>query len=382
MDRIELIPKDVRGGGNITQSHDSMVTDEQVSIYKSTLTRYNGDSDSSYLPYYRVIRNAGLNLLWNPPRVTSDNVVHVSVNFVYASNNLPVMYSEVILDLRDSDNEVLWTASGTIMDGALSFGIEIMEDFPSVCFWNVNVSHSTYGHVHDSRRMFIGSVTSFESYPSKSILQSGEVSYLIGTVTGESIDGTVFGVPGQTVNFYEQWTPGLRVSATPSIIQSGEESSVKAQLIDTSDGSLVRESGVPIKIYQQAPSEIIEEWPANGYQTPYNDTPLEIYGQMKANGNWGGLRIYGDDNDHHYCYIGQGNATNDENAKIFYKITNSSDWTDFNVEIWRGKVTLSINYHKVEEVSCDISKPVSVWGGSQANPVSIENLVIRDITVE
>jgi len=51
------------------------------------------------------------------------------------------------------------------------------------------------------------------------------------------------------VNFYEQWTPGLRVSATPSIIQSGDASSVKAQLIDTVDGSLVREEGHTVNFY-------------------------------------------------------------------------------------------------------------------------------------
>ena len=49
------------------------------------------------------------------------------------------------------------------------------------------------------------------------------------------------------MNFYEQWTPGLRVSAP--VVQVGDTVDIHAQLIDTSDGSLVREAGHTVNVY-------------------------------------------------------------------------------------------------------------------------------------
>ena len=73
--------------------------------------------------------------------------------------------------------------------------------------------------------------------------------------------------------------------------------------------------------------------------------------------------------------MGQGSATNDENAKAFRTIGN--DWTSFKIKIKSNYVLLYINNILKDTVQTDISKPVSVWGGSTANKVSVRNVVIE-----
>ena len=162
------------------------------------------------------------------------------------------------------------------------------------------------------------------------------------------------------------------MSASQSIIQTSETTELYAKVKDA-DGSLAVD--VPVHFYK--PNEIvkIDTWTETGYTTPYYPTPITITGEMKAKGQWGGLRIYGDDNNHHYCYLGQNNSTNDENAKIFYKI--GADWSSFKITIGNGSVSLYIDNTLIQTVSADTSKFVSVWGGSSSNKVSVRNVVIE-----
>ena len=203
-----------------------------------------------------------------------------------------------------------------------------------------------------------------------SIIQTGENAEIYAT----GLDNG--GLPvqeGHTIHFFERLEPSLTVSASPSIIQTSENAEIYAKVKDT-DGSLAKD--VTVHFFQEKEYyEKIDAWNETGYQTSYYPTPVEITGEMKKNGNWGGLRVYGDDNDHHYVYLGQGSATNDENAKAFRTIGN--DWTSFKIKIKSNYVLLYINNILKDTVQTDISKPVSVWGGSQSNPVSIRNVIIK-----
>ena len=249
MDRIELIPKDVRGGGNITQPHDNLIFDENVSFYNSYLQRHNGSSDSFYLPYYRVISaSSNRELVWTPPRVIDDvDSVNVFVNLIFRDTGRSDAGCPVHLKLLDSDNEVLWSGDDYIEINGVTFTVPLPDNLPDVCYWRADLSHSGTVQMHDTRKMVVGSITDFDAFATEDIIQTGETSYLIGKVTGLSSEGNVFGVPGQTVSVYENWTPGLRVSAP--IVQSGDTVDIKAQLIDTVDGSLVRESGHVVNVY-------------------------------------------------------------------------------------------------------------------------------------
>lgn len=106
-------------------------------------------------------------------------------------------------------------------------------------------------------------------------------------------------------------------------------------------------------------------------------TPLQITGQVKANGLWGGTRMYGDDRAHRYVYLGQNNSYNDESAKIFYSVPQS--WTNFKVIINDGTVSLYIQDNLIKSVNMDTSLPVHISAGSSANPVNLSDVKIKTL---
>lgn len=222
--------------------------------------------------------------------------------------------------------------------------------------------------IHD-KPILPDTVMSIDLTANPTIIQTGEHSEMYATCYD---NGHMPVGKNHIIHFFEKLEPTLTMSASKSIIQSNEDTELYAKVKDA-DGSLAVD--VPVHFYKANEIVNIAEWAETGYQTPYYTTPIEITGEMKANGSWGGLRIYGDDNDHHYCYLGQGNATNDENAKAFYKI--GSNWTPFKIKIKNNYVLLYINNILKDTISTDISKMVSVWGGSSANKVSVRNVVIK-----
>lgn len=82
----------------------------------------------------------------------------------------------------------------------------------------------------------------------KPIIQNGEDALLKGIV--EDYEGN--GISGQTVYFYEVYSPDIKFSSDKNIIQTGERANIKATVKDSSDGSLV--SGETVYFY-----EIVEE---------------------------------------------------------------------------------------------------------------------------
>ena len=205
-------------------------------------------------------------------------------------------------------------------------------------------------------------------FSNSSIIQSSETAELSAYLSRNG------NVAGETVYFYEKYEPTLNLTADKSIMQTGDTLDLKAKLKDE-DGSLVK--GETVYFFKS--DDVYEEiaaWNESGYQTPYYDTPIEITGEMKRKSYYGGLRIYGDDNNHHYVYLGQGSATNDENAKIFYKFTDNDNWSSFRITIGNGSISLYVDGTLIQTVSADTSKAVSVWGGSNTNRVSVRNVKI------
>ena len=249
----------------------------------------------------------------------------------------------------------------------------------------------------------------------KPIIQANEISDIYGTYTDYEE-----GMEGETLYFYEVFTPNLSLTSTNPIIQSGEKSNIQAKLKDndgslvegeridfyeiyepttlllTSDKSIIQTNeysdiqaklkdadgslieGETIYFYKEIEIyETIAEWNTTGYTTSYYPTPLQITGEMKTRISYGGLRIYGSDNDHHYVFLGQGSVTNNENAKIFYRV--GSDWVTFKIIIDDGSISLYIDGTLIETKSVDTSSDVSVWGGSSSNPVLVRNVKIEEL---
>ena len=104
--------------------------------------------------------------------------------------------------------------------------------------------------------------------------------------------------------------------------------------------------------------------------------PAEITGQVKANGAWGGTRLYGSaqGTSQHYCWISN-NTYNDESAKIFYTVRNN--WVTFKLILKDGNASLYINDTLFKSVACDTTGDVRVYAGSNVNPVSLNDVKIK-----
>lgn len=76
----------------------------------------------------------------------------------------------------------------------------------------------------------------------KDIIQAGEISNLQALLnTGEG---------GVRVDFFEVLTPAINLTVDKNIIQVGERVNLTTKLKDA-DGSIVQESGLPVKLYKQ-----------------------------------------------------------------------------------------------------------------------------------
>ena len=166
-----------------------------------------------------------------------------------ARENVNGVHVDVSLRSKDGENEY-WASSFVIMDNQPSFTLWIPEDCDKYCEWFIHATQGGYNGVGLHRSVIVADVTdiSLDAFGDKQIIQTGETCNVIGLLSGK-LGESVIGIPGQTVNFYETFTPGLKVDVIPEIIQVGEQSCITTQLIDTSDGSLIREEGLPVKIY-------------------------------------------------------------------------------------------------------------------------------------
>lgn len=82
-------------------------------------------------------------------------------------------------------------------------------------------------------------------------IQSGGTATLSALLTSTVGSTTPIPVAGLDVSFYEVYTPSLTGDINTSLIQSGDTATVTVQLKDADDGSLVRESGLTIGLYEE-----------------------------------------------------------------------------------------------------------------------------------
>ena len=251
MDRLELVPGDVRGGGNITlPKSPDFRSDKNTSMCDTYLTeRVVPVSGNEFQQVYRSVSSSGLHIVCDAPRLVSSGD-SVTVNVSVLRNDSIVSGASVSLLLRGMDGTVFYEESVTVTDSQPVFTVSVPEGTGIFCEWFVRAYHVDYQGVNFRQEVMIdtGLDFDFNVVGDKDTIQIGETANIVGVLTGTSGDD-VIGIPGQTVNFYELWTPGLRTSVTPPVIQVGDTSNIKVQLIDTVDGSLVRESGHTVNVY-------------------------------------------------------------------------------------------------------------------------------------
>lgn len=254
VDRLEIIPGDVRGGGNITTTKQDFKRDNNTNVYHTKLTESNTFVNGKLMTVFRSSKTDGWNVSFDAPRVVCPGDT-VTVNFTasHLHEGSSIHDISATLFLRSLDGEtVFWEDNYSSYNLPTSFTVTVPEDCDSVCEWFLFISHSVYQNASLHRSVIVSSdlELDLDVFSDKQIIQTGETANIVGLLT-DTIGESVIGVPGQTVNFYETFTPGLRVSAP--VVQSGDTVDIHAQLIDTTDGSLVRESGHTVNMYLNDP---------------------------------------------------------------------------------------------------------------------------------
>ena len=224
MDRLELVPGDVRGGGNITMvKSPDFRSDKNTSMCDTYLTeRFVPIAENDFQYVYRSVSSSGLHIVCDAPRRVSSGD-SVTVNVSVLRNDSIVSDTSVTLMLRSSTGETVFYEETVTIDGSQPvFTVGIPDDVDTVCEWFVRAYHVDYQGANWHRGVVVVGDWDFDFnvVGDRDTIQIGETANIVGVVTGTSGDD-VIGIPGQTVNFYELWTPGLRVSS-PKVIQSTE----------------------------------------------------------------------------------------------------------------------------------------------------------------
>ena len=84
-----------------------------------------------------------------------------------------------------------------------------------------------------------------QMYALPNVIQSGDSSEIQASV----LDYNDEGIQNQTVFFYEEYTPILKVKSDKDIFQTGDTASLKSMVIDSEDGSVVAEPNVTVLYY-------------------------------------------------------------------------------------------------------------------------------------
>ena len=246
MDRVVVNPEDVRGLGNIVSpksTGDFSVSDSVIS----------SASDSTYGTLYSLGYLTGSYLVYGGSRwvTPSDTTFSVSVTLKKHSDDSVIGSASVSCLV----NETTTLTATTNSSGVASFNIPVSD---YVCSYKLLFK---YAGTNSIAGCFVGALvhTGSDSFDldlvaDKSIIQTTENSILVASVTGTDCNGETVGVAGQTVYFFEKWTPNIRLSCNASIIQSSETVTINGQLFDNDDGSLIKEAGHSVYSY-----ELIEE---------------------------------------------------------------------------------------------------------------------------
>lgn len=245
VDKVSVNPLSVRGAGDIV----SPKTASDFDVYNSTITSNSEDVNGAVMTVYTVSYVNGTYFTVSSGSVVpvSDNTFIVSAVLKLNSDDSVVSGATVTCTVND-DTVLSGTTDST---GTVSFTVDTVSGVGKYIVKLVYAGTESVGGAFRVTRLISVDLDSLSLAltGNKTIIQTNDSCALIATLTGIGVDGERIGVPGQTVTVYEEYTPALDITATPQIIQSGDNTSIILQLKDEEDGSLVRESGLTIDLY-------------------------------------------------------------------------------------------------------------------------------------
>ena len=245
MEKLIINPSEVRGLGDIV----SPKTASDFDKYNSTLSE---STDTNLGKVFTESYLAGSSLSMSVDSIIDTTASSFTVELTLRNSSEAIISGATVsLDVNGVSTSQTTNASGKASFTVSTDGSSVYQ------LKGVYEGSSIRAGCFVKGKVYVVDPTGLSLICDKSIMQSDDKLSLLGQLTGTNIDGETVGVPNQTVSFYEEWTPGLRCSANPSIIQVGDDADLSAQLIDNTDGSLVREAGHTVTLYQQATNGVL-----------------------------------------------------------------------------------------------------------------------------
>lgn len=353
------------------------------------------------------LTNNGITGLWIDGKPVRRASLGGKVFFEKHNYNLSVVSDKDILSYADGDNATL-TATLTDYDDPVTgetvvFSCEVKStmvdasgthDFGG-CFivdstnlprgkilyigdrsdYSLSLMNSTY--YYNNVSVNIGGVISKQWYTSKIMIKDGRLfiessNRWVEAIDISEIDVTLWEIPTETnvtVEEYFYETGVTDVNGECSVVYDSKGVGDLNIKCEAPDCSLVTEIYVETVDTSNPKSVVSDLYTA----------PVRFVGEIKLNGYWGGVRIYGTDAAHHYIFLSQNSYNSHESEKIWYVI--GSSWVSFEAIIKDGTVQLYINDNLIQSVNTDTTGTVNLWGGSNANPVSLRNLKVTNLII-
>ena len=243
VEEVTVNPGSVRCLGNIVSPKTLSDYNKYFSKITSGTDTVDGDTRTVYTGEYLT----GSKLTVTAPRVVSIGTATFTVTATLKKTPSNLIISDASLTCLVNNNT---TYTGTTdSNGVCSFTVTVEDDVDDYRIQVIYDGTNSVSGCFLNQRTHVADVDELTLAVNKSVTQTGEDVYLIGTLTGTGIEGETVPVPFATVNFYEEYTPGIELIITPETVVSGDTSTITAQLRDTTDGSLVKKSGETIDIY-------------------------------------------------------------------------------------------------------------------------------------
>ena len=241
MEKIIVKPEEVRALGNI-------VSPKTLSDFKEYDSKVTTGTDTDYGTIYALGGFAGSRLTVTPSRYITPSGTSFSIS-VTLKNNSNTAITSATVKCNVNDDTVLTATTNS--SGVATFTVPLVTDVCEYDLW------FTYDGSNSVCGCFIGyhvrtgsSDRDLDLISENEIIQTGDVNYLMATLSSTDCNGEPCGVPGQTVYFFEEYGQGLKIGADHQIIQTGDTDNVYGQLYDTVDGSLIRKSGVTVYFFE------------------------------------------------------------------------------------------------------------------------------------
>jgi len=233
MDKIVFKPGDVRGGGNII-APAKVLRDFQRYNCKLALSSTSIDNQpvnvftESYLvgSYFNVSYSEWLPL----------DTVEFTLAVTLKHNSGSVITGASVSCTVNEDTVLTGTTDGS---GKVSFTVPCTDYYVYTCRLEYKGNNNVAGCVR-SFVVRIGEINHVDLISEDAYTATGEVEWLMATVTGQDGDGGIIPASYYPVTFYETYTHGLLVKSNTKVMEAGDNSVWAGQIIDDRDGSLVR----------------------------------------------------------------------------------------------------------------------------------------------